>query len=238
MNRNDGTKVTQVTSSDAITAAASGSRPPGSRYAPRNATNCSTMISGPGRRLGQRQPVHHLAAGQPAVGLHRLLGDEREHGVRAAEGHQGGAREEDAHLDEHRVAVGEQVRHQDRQQPHHDPADQHGQVAPGRGRGAVQRVVGDQRRRPAVVLGRAAAAPSPPGASGPAASRRRRRRGSPAGTAPRTPRAPRTRRGRSATAPGAAAPGHRPGPPPGRRSRAPPAPARGTSPRRGRCRPG
>src|SRR6478735_1783387 len=48
MNRNDGTKVTQVTRSDAITAAAIGSREPGSRYAPRNATNCSTMISGPG----------------------------------------------------------------------------------------------------------------------------------------------------------------------------------------------
>jgi hypothetical protein len=37
-----------VTSTDATMPATQGSRAPGLRYAPRNATNCTTMISGPG----------------------------------------------------------------------------------------------------------------------------------------------------------------------------------------------
>jgi hypothetical protein len=48
MKRNDGTNVTQVVRSAPTTAAVQGLIVPGSRYAPRNATNCTTMISGPG----------------------------------------------------------------------------------------------------------------------------------------------------------------------------------------------
>jgi hypothetical protein len=47
-NRKLGTKVTQVTSSVASTAATHGSSSPGARYALSSATTCTTMISGPG----------------------------------------------------------------------------------------------------------------------------------------------------------------------------------------------
>ena len=48
MKRKLGTKVTQVVSSAPSSPASSGSRSPGLRYAARNATNCTTMIRGPG----------------------------------------------------------------------------------------------------------------------------------------------------------------------------------------------
>ena len=56
MNRKQGTKVTQTVSNEASTPATQGFRAPGSRKAPRNATNWTTMISGPGVDSARARP--------------------------------------------------------------------------------------------------------------------------------------------------------------------------------------
>ena len=70
-----------------------------------------------GRGLGQGQAAHHLPRRQPAVDLHRLLGDVGEHGVRPAEGHDRGAGEEQPLLGEHAVPSGQQRHGGDRHAP-------------------------------------------------------------------------------------------------------------------------
>ena len=61
-------------------------------------TNCSTMISGPGRRLRHAEAVEHLARLEPAVVLDRLLRDIGQHRIGAAEGHHRHLAEEDGDL--------------------------------------------------------------------------------------------------------------------------------------------
>ena len=94
--------------------------------------------------LGEGQTAHHLAGGQPAVDLDRLLGHERQHGVGAAEGDQGGPGEEQPLVDQDARGAQQQRRRRDGRRPQHQSHAQHRGRAP-RARGlAVQRVVGDQ----------------------------------------------------------------------------------------------
>ena len=202
-------------------AATHGSRSPGFRYAPRNATNCTTMISGPGVVSARPSPRTISPGPQPAVGLHRPLRDVRQHGVGAAERHQRGTREEQA-LGRRRAAAtgpGDDEGHRD--PPDQQPHEQHQAGTPARGPLVVQCVVGHERRRTLVVGRVRRHRAGPVAAEQPATPRRPPAR--PAGTARRTGPARRTRRPRWPPAPGARGHDGRPGRRPGRRSRARPA---------------
>ncbi len=54
----------------------------------------------PRRRLCERQAIDHVAGGEPAIALHRLLRDVGEHGIGAAESDHCHLGEEQAHLRE------------------------------------------------------------------------------------------------------------------------------------------
>ena len=49
---------------------------------------------GAGGRLGEAEPQHHLSRVEPAVVIHRNIGDVAEHRISAAEGHERGLGEE------------------------------------------------------------------------------------------------------------------------------------------------
>ena len=100
IQRKHGVNVTQVASRPPSVAASSGDSPPASRKAAMKPTNCSTMMSGPGRGLRHAEAVEHLARLQPVIVLHRLLRDIGEHRVGAAERDHRHLAEEDRDLAE------------------------------------------------------------------------------------------------------------------------------------------
>lgn len=98
-----------------------------------------------GRRLGKGEAAHHLARCQPPVDRDRLMGHVGEHSVGAAEGDQGGAREEQALVDEDAGAAEQHRDEDDGRDPQRQPdgEDQHAAVD-GRLL-SVKGVVADQR---------------------------------------------------------------------------------------------
>ena len=83
-----------------------------------------------GRRFGQTQPVHHLARGQPAIGLHRVLRHVGEHGVGAAEGERGEHGKEARDLVQDAFRRHESER-QERQEPDRKPQRDGARRLPG-----------------------------------------------------------------------------------------------------------
>ena len=123
----DGTKVTQTVSSDARTAATHGLSDAGVAIGAEERDELHHHDQRPGGGLSQREPVDHLAAGHPVVGVDRLLGDVGEHGVGAAEGDHGGAGEELALFDEHAVAAEQDGGREHGRRPQDEPEDQDAQ---------------------------------------------------------------------------------------------------------------
>ena len=103
-----------------------------------NPTNCSTMISGPGRCLRHAEAVEHLARLEPAIMLDCLLGDIGENGVSAAEGDHRHLAEEDGDLAEHVARSQADKQRNDRNEPEHEP-DTRGPQRTGNGRPRVLR---------------------------------------------------------------------------------------------------
>ena len=98
IQRKHGANVAHVATIAPSIPAASGDRSPGCWYAPTNPTNSRTMMSGPGRGLGEAEADHHLPRQQPAVLDDRGDVHVRQHRVGAPERHQRRLAEEPTHV--------------------------------------------------------------------------------------------------------------------------------------------